>query len=349
MRLGMLTYHNANNFGAALQAYALEKFLSSNGIDCEYIDYRCESVETRYRKKGRNILRNYMNGERNKSFNSFRQLIRLSDKIYTKKNIREANSIYDAFLVGSDQVWNYKMNGCDWTYLLEFANHSRISYASSLGLDAIPDDLKVTYTENLRLFQSRLVREKKAKNVLETLGVGPCTTVLDPCFLLSQNDWNKLTKDDKIGDYILYYAFDSGSLSKFYGQYHNQIDGYKIIKLGGGIKIQDFISPSVSVKYTTGPLDFISLIKNAKLVVTDSFHATVFSIIFNTPFVVFLRNRPGKDERIQELLQLFHLENREFSTLTTQDLFVLESEYMSILLEESDNSRNLLMASIQAL
>lgn len=355
MKIGMLTYHNANNFGAALQAFALERYLIQNGIDCEYLDYSCEKIEQRYRGKSvhniRDIFKFILDSYRNKSFERFRKKIKISKEKYNRENIWQSNPKYDAFIVGSDQVWNYKLNGNDRTYLLDFSTKPRLSYASSLGMDHIDLEYQKIFFEHLKRFNSILVRETMAKNILQNLGVKNCDVALDPCFLMEDSFWVKMTKAIIHDDYILYYAFSAENLQMFEKRFSNRISHFRKCKLGGGIKMKDFFSPFVSVKYTTGPLEFISLIKHAKLVVTDSFHATVFSIIFKTPFVTFYRNRPGKDARIRELLEISNLEEREFSLIQENELF--NSRFCENKLESLDNkrmfSRKILLKSIDIL
>ena len=353
MKIGLLTYQNANNFGAALQAYALETFLSLNGFDCEYLNYICKSVERRYRSKNylnpRTWMKKPMEIIREHSFSRFRTAISISRDIFSLNNIQTANQKYDCFLVGSDQVWNYKLNGNDTTFLLGFATKPCMSYASSLGLSEIEPQYVKQYIDCLGKFKSILVRESAAKNILEKLGIGPCSVVLDPCFLLDADCWSLRTKPVIQDDYSLYYTFDATNTKRFNTIFKKSIQNFRICKLGGGINICDYLSPRTIVKYTSGPDDFLSLIKNAKLVVTDSFHATVFSIIFKKPFVVFYRNRPGKDARIMELLKIANLTSREFSAIEPSTLFSFDSSQFSGEQLEAMRSfsKNMLLSSLE--
>lgn len=355
MKIGILSYHNANNFGAALQAYALCEFLALNGYDCEYLNYRCKSIEKRYRSMSLLDLRTWIKRPmeiiRDHSFERFRKAISISHNVFSRENIQMANRIYDGFLVGSDQVWNYHLNGNDTTYLLDFSTKPCMSYASSLGLPIIEPQYVKQYVDFLGKFKSLLVRESAAKSLLEGLGIGPCYVVLDPCFLLDAEHWSRQTQPLIKEDYILYYTFDAKNTKRFSARFSQSIHGLKVCKLGGGIGIGDFISPNTIVKYMSGPNDFLSLIKNAKLVVTDSFHATVFSIIFKKPFVVFFRNRPGKDARIKELLELTNLASREFAAVDPSFLFSFEKgRFAGERLEAMrDFSKNALLANLAKL
>lgn len=332
MKLGLLTYHNANNFGAILQAYALSEFLNIHGVQNEYINYKCNAIEERYRsnKKTGNIIKdifsNIQRKQRDKNFSKFRKTMRISDKVYDINNIVNVNSEYDAFLVGSDQVWNFDLNGYDYTYLLNFTDKRRLSYASSIGMEKMGEESLPYFKSNLIKFHNILVREQAAQNIITDAGIEGCKVVCDPCLLLEDNYWINKTNNVKDKNYVLIYVFDANNISKFKEKYKGILDKYKIYKLGGGITFKDYLSPNTAVKFTSGPDEFISLIKNAKLVITDSFHATVFSIIFRTPFITFYRNRPGKDARIRELLELSGLENREYSSLKKEDLLVFSED-----------------------
>lgn len=347
MKIGLLTYQSANNFGAALQAYALEKFLTMQGYDCEYINYICENVENRYRysnsKSIKGFIRRQFAKKRDKSFQHFRKKIRISSKKFSRGNIAEANKEYDMFIVGSDQVWNYKLNGNDFTYLLNFSNKPRVAYASSIGLDDIEEEFREEYFTNLSKFETIMVRELSAKSIIDKLGISSSQVVLDPSFLLTDEYWEKMTYTPNVKDYILFYVFDSNNIKKFCDKYVDILKGQKFVKFGGGINLCDFIDLRTKVMYTTGPRDFLSYLRNAKLVVTDSFHATVFSIIFKTPFVVFYRNRAGKDARIHELLKIANLDKRDFESVTKDSIFSFGANNQEILEKQRENSRSSLL------
>lgn len=329
MKIGLLSYQNANNFGASLQAYALSEFLTKNNISNEYINYTCEFVEKRYRKKinKRNIktiIINYMNRAKNKKFDNFRKNnIPLSKIIYDKSNITKVNEFYDIFLVGSDQVWNYDLNGSDYVYLLNFVdkNKLKLSYASSLGLERINENHILEYKKFLSEFNYLSVRENSAKKILNNLGIENVDTVVDPCLLHDSSFWKCKAKTIKDTNFVLVYLFDANNLGKFNKKFPDVLKNETIYKISGGISIKDIVSKNIKIKYAIDPFDFIAYINNANLVITDSFHATLFSIVLKKPFVTFFRNRPGKDARISELLKISNLESREFDNLEIKDLY----------------------------
>ena len=153
MKVGILTYHDTTNYGAAFQAFALQKKIEELGCDCEIIDYKCKAVTERYEIKSpfkssnikqciKRILTNKNNRNLKLKFETFyKRYQKRSDKTYYKNTISETNNIYDKFIVGSDQVWNLRLSGEDTTYMLDFVkdDSKKYSYAASFGYSKIPD------------------------------------------------------------------------------------------------------------------------------------------------------------------------------------------------------------------
>ena len=146
-RVGLLTYHHTTNFGSLLQSYALYRTVINMGFDCEVIDYRNSAVESRefikrfYNCNNLHELKGHLKygGYKKKKAKAFSEFllekIKISEKSYSLENISEVNDIYDCFLIGSDLVWDFSINGHDTTYMLDFAKNdvSKLAYASSVG------------------------------------------------------------------------------------------------------------------------------------------------------------------------------------------------------------------------
>lgn len=337
MKVGILTYHNTLNFGAVMQCYALYKACSNLGAEVEIIDYRNWVIKnnvkpismiTRRGKEKINIksiiklLCAYpMIKFKKASFEGFiKKNTMLSKKGYdTREEILNASPEYDKYIIGSDQVWNYNINGMDTTYFMDFVkDESRIfSFSSSFGLEAIDEDKKKIYSSLLARIPEISVREQQGSKIIRDLTGKDAKVLCDPVFLIPKEEWislinpNNRSKNSNICTYFLNY----NTKEQFEREYNKKTDlkRYKNVKLAGGITFKDFIDRNIMVKIFGGPLDYLKSIYDARYIFTDSFHATVFSILFEKNFVVFLSGNKGRDSRIINLLKLFNMENRIYN------------------------------------
>lgn len=203
MKIGILTYHNTRNCGAVLQAYALQQELFGLGIENEIIDYRCNKIDDAYRLRRLGELKNIKmfikwaltisnNKKTQGKFERFRKNTLKLSNIYTKDNIINANEKFDGFITGSDQVWNFRLNGNDYTYLLDFAENGKkkISYAASMGSCVSKNTDNEIFKEALSSFDLISVREKPLQEYIkEIIGINP-NLVLDPTLLLKKENYN---------------------------------------------------------------------------------------------------------------------------------------------------------------
>lgn len=326
MKIGILTFHRVYNYGAVIQAYCTQKIIDDLGIDNEIIDYTIpkqkDFTDLYSRRNGfkrfiKTLLLIPFHNERvlrKKKFDSFINSMRLSDKSYTENvDLSETNRMYDCFLVGSDQVWNVtkKAEASD-AYFLNFAekNKKKISYASSIGI-ATYDDL-IVKKQYLKQFNAISCRESGGAKILSGIVDTKVQTVLDPTLLVERKSLSNITLKKEMDSYMLYYSLDG------FDQRNKNLDILKKISEKFGLEIK-FITPEwphhsfgEDVR-DAGPEDFLTLIQNAKLVCTNSFHGTALSIKLGTPFYV-LENRNTKDERKRSILQQLNLEKRIIST-----------------------------------
>lgn len=335
MKIALLSFHNAANYGAALQAYALEKFLTDKGIDCEYINYVNESRAHEYSMTWHiyDCLRHgkiksaiaYLLGSpfmtlRKYRFNKFyAKYLRVTEKIYhSSKEAIELNTQYDYFIVGSDQVWNPICNGNDSAFLLDFVedNTKRISYSSSFGVTEIDDTYKSVYRSNLECFSHLAVRESIGQSIISELTHRSATLVLDPVLLLTKKQWNDIMPNGIIKEkFIFSYTNRDSQIADFFNTGY-QLGKRKHYVLSRYTNPQDFVDPQIRVKYCMSPQEFLWVIKNADMVVTASFHCVALSIVLNRPFVAILTGDKGKDERLLSLLKSLNLESRILSPQT---------------------------------
>lgn len=328
-KIGIVTCY-MNNFGACLQAYALQETLRKNNYENELIRYTPIKSLVKYNifirigLKVRLFLKSFKNVlykfefHRAFKFDKFRkQYIKFSKENYKKlDDLYKKVPNYDAFLVGSDQVWNPLIhnNQNNKAYFLDFVKDDRlkISYAPSLGVSDLPIELKNDMKTMLKSFSAISVRENTGKKIIDEISDIECRVVLDPTLLLDKTDWNKIAKNP-ISDkkYILCYIFsDFEYVEEF------------IKKASEELNLKIIVIPLHARKYNfeydealdIGPSEFVGLIRDASLVITDSFHATAFSLNLNVPFYSILRNKSNEknnmNSRINDILKSTDLENR---------------------------------------
>lgn len=336
IRTATITFHEAINYGAILQTYALQQSILKLNIENEIINYSCKDIEKVYRLIRLDSLRGFIKSivsiksfyYKKKNFNTFiKEHIKMTPKVNKNFLCSETfNKQYDVFITGSDQVWNYEITNFDKTYMLDFVREDKKkkSYAASFGIGEIPSRYKLEYKRYLEKFSSILLREKTGIQIIEKLLNKKVETVLDPVFLLSKEEWNTIIKPNKFDEiknkYILVYmptvemkTFVEALSKKYKLPIYNITDPILKWKNSFG-KIESSLSPN----------EFVNAIKNAKFVVTASFHATVFSIIYNKEFYINIDSK-GKvrGSRLIDLLNLLGINNREISEQKIEDLNLL--------------------------
>lgn len=337
MMIALLTFHNAANYGAALQAYALQKFLLNHSVDCKYIDYVNKARKNSY-SMFNHISREIGNGNvisalkytvgspfmmlRKWRFSRFYKynLICTAKRYETPEQAKELNGVFDKFIVGSDQVWNLKNNGNDYAFLLSFVddNAKKISYSSSFGLATIPPQEQEKYAKYLSQINSIAVRESFGAKLVNDLTGRQAKLVLDPVFLLSKEQWREVANKEQIKEkYTFYYTNKGGQREQFIRQTGYSVSDGKDYLLSRNISPNDFLCSKARVKYTMSPEEFIRVIRDAELIVSASFHCISMAIILNKPFIAILTGDKGKDERVLNILQLLGLEERILTSETT--------------------------------
>lgn len=339
MKIALLSFHNAANYGAAMQAYALQAFLEKMGYDCEYLDYvnntrkaeysMCDHIMENIRRGNIPAAIKYIVGTpfmelRKKRFNKFyKQYLKVSSRTYMNVDeAAKAEPLYDKFIVGSDQVWCAENNGGDVAFLLSFVKDGskKISYSSSFGRDEIPESLEEEYARCLNDFAYLSTREKFGCDIIKRMTDKDATLVLDPVFLLSAEDWRKLIPAKNVEKFIFSYTNTSAQLPLFLKQTQFPLDGKRIYKLSSQTSPSDFINRQVKVMYSMSPQTFLQSVHDAEFVVTASFHCLAFSIIFHKPFAVMLSGNGGKTGRLSTLLDYFGLSDRVVTNDTTLEV-----------------------------
>lgn len=317
MLVGVVTFHNAINYGAVLQMYALQQVLKEYGCKVETLNYDCKKISKSYNiirfNSAKELLFSLLHArseiEKKKRFNDFvNKYINLSATL-ERKDLEEYSKKYDFVITGSDQVWNYNLTDSDEFYFLNFvAPEKRCSYAASMAIDSIPAEKREFYRRNLKDFNNLSMREKSGADVVSNIVERPVTVDLDPVFLLRKKDWGGLVENKIKSTYILVYM-PRENTARFVKKLSN-MTGLNVVTIGSYKSVLNSSQNCGEYYPSYGPKEFVELIYGAAYVVTGSFHATAFSIIFNKEFFVEIPKNIGS--RISDLLTMVGLENRTF-------------------------------------
>ena len=322
-----ITFHCSYNYGSALQAYALQRFLEDNGIENEIIDYRSKDFD-QYRlipnsvskKCAKQFLRTlcffpqYM--KRKSSFQSFlHNTLKCTNRVYRDwKDLKELGEKYDAYICGSDQIWNMDCTkGVNPAFFLEFVSEGRkkIAYAPSLAKGKFKKDYSEDLRRALKGFDAVSVREESTIPFIQSLTDKKVTAVLDPTLLLPADSYSlkkpeMLDEEEYIFVYMLGYEEELLSycrqLSKKYSLPVFYITDIERIKYRRELTGKDVFGAT--------PEEFLYYIAHAKYILTTSFHATAFSILFQKQFCTL--HRKHTKARTVSLLENLGISDREY-------------------------------------
>lgn len=325
MKIGIITIHYGINYGSALQCYALAKYISKQGIEVEVINY----IPSRYTKKRRYLLANKeFRGLKKVMYsllvapNTFRyqvlfdsfinKYIPIGKKCYSLDEIKKKYGEYNTLITGSDQVWNTDYNeGIDQAYYLTFGSKRSqlISYAASCGKDTFTSEEERICIKYWKRFDAISLREDVTEKWFRSIGFNEVMHVLDPVFLLSQDEWGQIIPRREIKEpYVLIYALDGDTKEAI--KIANMIANQYLLKVVM-ISYGHIWSHEVGCDYyLTGrtPRQFLSLMYNANYIVTNSFHGIAFSLRFRKQFIPLKRGK--YNNRIESILRLVNLEDR---------------------------------------
>ena len=336
-KVAIVTITDNNNFGNRLQNYAVEQLLIKNNMQ-PFTIWQKEELKEKIKEIIKEIMFFNKIADRFKKFKSFTN--KYTNKFYVKNydNITDSNCNFDYYLIGSDQIWNFKWQLNRNRFLLNIPKNKIFSFAASFGVSKIEEKYCDWYKKILNNVEKISVREDAGKKIVEdVVGRKDVQVLVDPTMLLTAEEWDKVAKKPeqlKTDRYILNYFL--GELSE---KRKAEID--RIAKENNCeiINILDKNSPF----YCTGPSEFLYLEKNAKVICTDSFHSCVFAILFNRPFIIFSREdkkENNMNSRIETLINKFNLKNREYNEkeITKENLNHDYTEAYKILDEERKKS-----------
>lgn len=336
MKIGIITFWTSkDNYGQLLQCFALQQYLRKNGHEPFLIRYK-ESPKEEASFKISNLLKyilkfpkyvswflnekrrqrnankyNRQAGNVDRNFDAFiHDNITTSKQLYTDEDLHNTPPIADAYICGSDQVW-----GGDWAYYLDFApeNKTKIAYAPSLGgLTSFSQDYEEKMKKLLLRFDFIGMREQSGVDVCHRLGRKDAVKVVDPTLLLTQADYNKIrinTKQPGQKPYLFAYILGNPMICEMQEVYRYAQKRGLEVKYATSGKADDYehIYPQIG--------EWIDLIANADVIITNSFHGTVFSLIYNRPFITIpLKNGYERmNTRVTELLESADLKNRIYN------------------------------------
>lgn len=292
-KVATLTFQNADNYGAMLQCYALQHAINKiDDVEAKVLNYQCSYMLRPFgvralKRKGivRYILGNVnacVRKFRHKKFQEFRKKIPMTEPL-SRCKLDRIESEFDLFIVGSDCVWNDDITNKDSTFLLDFIkdNNKKGSYAASFGFQNVDIKLIEYYKPLLEKFKYINCREKSGVYNVKKICNKNANLVLDPTILLSKKEWNEIAISPKSdGKYIFVYQLSPSKLLEYTVYELQKKTGYKVITipfpLGGKYKTKKDLF--------AGPREWIGYIKDAEYIVTDSFHGTVFSTLFEKQF-----------------------------------------------------------------
>lgn len=315
MRLGILTFHSVDNYGAVLQTFALQTYLSSLGHSVEIIDYRPAYFHSKPRpvlRPDRFIGRLVMSCV-SRRFEVFRrEHLKRTTVCYSETDLERRLPIYDLLIAGSDQIWNPTVDrrtDVDPIYFFSWnvpSTTRRISYAASFGTSAIDARFKDKIAKGLSAFDSISVREESGIEIVKTLCGKKAVWVCDPVFLLG-GDWWRKTVCMPTARYNSVFSYMPPRLDTLNG--FAKFIGSQVVTTGWNVR--GLVSKRISYS-NPSPLGWVRQIGSSSCMLTKSFHGLAFSIMLHTPFVYWLPDGdvPANAERCISLLRYLGLDSR---------------------------------------
>lgn len=343
MKASIITLHAVLNYGSVLQTYATQRLFEKHGFETEVVDYRRDAVMLTSLKsillnkefglgyKAKLILMLPSSKKSRKIFDGFlNRNVKQTDICYREESDFEEYPIdADVYCTGSDQVWNTGWhNEIPRPFYLTYAPNDKriISFSASFGKEHLDEWEKSGTKELLDRYDYISVREKSAVQIVEDLGIKECEHVLDPTLAINPQIWYDLAADRVVKEkYILVYQLNNNSKFDEYAEKLAKKKNIKLIRLctrydqlrktGNGI-----VLPTVE--------EFLALFRDAECVITDSFHATSFSLIFNKKFINIFPELFST--RLASILELVGLKERKLTDYSNFDLFDKDISYSGV-------------------
>lgn len=327
-KVGILTWHDPTNCGSALQAYALHYYLRQNGIDARIIRYVPQWCRGDYMQmpfhslsKKKKLKRIFAQGVipfydyfpesikiRISPFYSFYYKFCQTTARCTEETIIEICKSFTTVISGSDQIWN--PNHIDPIFLQKFAtnNVNKISYAASLGGKTMPEELIPLYKESLKSFSAISVRENDGRVLINQLGYSAAIHI-DPTLLIDASHYRAIAKPALYIKKPFAFCYFLSTDQEYKMQVQEYVKKHHLEAIGFSADDEDYMwMKKVDIM---GPSEWLWLIDNAEVVLTNSYHATILSLILHTPFFTFLRfdarSKKSQNARLEQLNSYFEI------------------------------------------
>lgn len=336
-KIGIVTILSVNNYGAELQAFALQNKLNSMGYNAQIIDYLFyKNPNFKATKKSKSFVklgfkqqlkekfypyyksiksipyRNQKLIRDNKFENFHKEFTNRTPTLNTIEKLYKTSFDYDVYMVGSDQVWNPNTHVNLEPYFLTFApkDKIKIAYASSFGVNNVPEIYEGHYKKLLNNIDFIGVREKQGVSIVENLTSKAAKWVLDPTFLLNKFEWTSFESPSTINEpYLLMYILTDAEYITNLARHIAKEKNLKIVRICKNAFVEDS-SKDVTNIIDAGPKEYLGLFRKATFVLTTSFHGTCFSVNFNIPFFTILKKNKTNNSRQINLLRELNIENR---------------------------------------
>lgn len=325
-KVGIITFHFVNNFGGALQAYALRRTVDEHcNAEAEIIDYR--NLFIRFTDRIRLLPISTNPKEIISGFRTMKQRISRRNKFgnFTKKNNKMTRKYLDhrqlnrnpprddKFICGSDQIWNpFLTFGVSPTYYLQFEKDpkNKIAYAPSFGTDGVANRFKKKVANALNGIGYLSVREKSGKELIKALTGRDAERLIDPTFLLTKQEWGSIGVNPlkHKEPYILLYIMQRDEEVFRFAEKLKAKMGIRLIEISRYGYNPGFVDETL---VSVGPDEFLGLFRDAAYICTNSYHGLIFSIIFEKEFCLIPCKR--FTARINNILELLQIENRSES------------------------------------
>lgn len=316
-RCGIITIHNVPNYGATLQAYSLLYYINNQpGIEAELIDYHMNSNEQKHVKPGnimtkflikagkiRYIKRYFDIKKREKSFAKFwdKYYIKSAEEYFGDRQFALNPPRYDLYIAGSDQLFNINLTNQSYAYFFKYNKGKKISYSTSFGMDGLSQENMIRIKEMLNDFYAISIREKSASRFLQESIRKKITVTADPVFLLSKKEWESLCLQiDLPSRYIFCYLMsDNPNISETINWLvkKEKMPIYVMHTYKGKMIFKSRIVNDLS------PQGFLTYIRNATYVVTNSFHGSALSIIFGSNLFSLEEQKYVGDQRFEAMFE----------------------------------------------
>lgn len=369
MNIGIITWFFGGNYGTNLQAIALQRYLRNIGYSVQIINFEVNTqgkTKRTFWKKLKSQPQKYVTkyalkkyeGQIERRYRRMEKEVRenciFTAQVYSEQDFVDTCNKFDIIICGSDQIWNP-----NWYHRFYYAdydkiNSKRISYAPSLGVNKIREEQKAEIKRSLSRFSAISVREHKGASLVKSLTNEELVVVVDPTLLLDANDWNSIFPVKKVCD-------EKYLLSMFLTDNRSHWKAAK--KLAKSKRLKHIVIPYCGYSYfqdaeihaDAGIQEFLDLIRGAEYILTDSFHVTVFSLIYHKQFYTFERFQEdtfsSQNERVRNILGIANVSDRmvPYGTSCIQEKNDIEyRDVEKVLNYEIERSKDFLNKAITA-